>query len=168
MSLLERLRLLPDARRRRGARHPFVAVLLVAASAVVAGPRSYTAIGQWSTNAPQHALARLGARVVERARRAECRHDSADCRPGLPGGLAHLTGADPAGSDSVALDGKAARGSKDFSAELGEPTGMSLSRTHFKNGLPPEWVTGAKVVLKKDPTVPLGYRVLTSYPEATS
>nr|QIY99279.1 hypothetical protein HEP87_41850 [Streptomyces sp. S1D4-11] len=59
-------------------------------------------------------------------------------------------------------------GKKDFSAELGEPTGMSLSRTHFKNGLPPEWVTGAKVVLKKDPTVPLGYRVLTSYPEATS
>ncbi|WBO61413.1 ISAs1 family transposase [Streptomyces camelliae] len=29
-----------------------------------------------------------------------------------PGGLADLTGADPAGSDSVALDGKAARGSR--------------------------------------------------------
>ncbi|MFE2570920.1 RNase A-like domain-containing protein [Streptomyces mirabilis] len=35
-------------------------------------------------------------------------------------------------------------GKKDFSAELGKPTGMSLSRTHFKNGLPPEWVTGRK------------------------
>ena len=29
-----------------------------------------------------------------------------------PGGLADLTGADPAGSDSVPLDGKAARGSR--------------------------------------------------------
>jgi hypothetical protein len=64
LSLVERLRLLPDPRRRRGVRHPFVAVLLVAASAVVAGARSYAAIGQWSANAPQHALARLGARVV--------------------------------------------------------------------------------------------------------
>ncbi|MCY0932219.1 transposase family protein [Streptomyces sp. H27-H1] len=64
LSLVERLRLLPDPRRRRGVRHPFVAVLLVAASAVVGGARSYAAIGQWSASAPQHALARLGARVV--------------------------------------------------------------------------------------------------------
>ncbi|MFD5514203.1 transposase family protein, partial [Streptomyces sp. NPDC127051] len=64
LSLVERLRLLPDPRRRRGVRHPFVAVLLAAASAVVAGARSYAAIGQWSASAPQHALARMGARVV--------------------------------------------------------------------------------------------------------
>nr|WP_233289275.1 transposase family protein [Kitasatospora sp. MBT63] len=61
---VERLRLLPDPRRRRGVRHPFVPVLLVAASAVVAGARSYAAIGQWSASAPQHTLARLGARVM--------------------------------------------------------------------------------------------------------
>ncbi|MEV6949314.1 hypothetical protein AB0N07_46900 [Streptomyces sp. NPDC051172] len=35
-SLVERLRLLPDPRRRRGMRHPFVAVLLIAPFAVVA------------------------------------------------------------------------------------------------------------------------------------
>ncbi|MEU3050846.1 transposase family protein, partial [Streptomyces sp. NPDC006984] len=64
LPLAERLRALPDPRRRRGVRHPFVAVLLVAASAVVAGARSYAAIGQWSASAPQHALARLGARVA--------------------------------------------------------------------------------------------------------
>ncbi|MEU0664086.1 transposase family protein [Streptomyces lavendulocolor] len=64
LSLVERLRLLPDPRRRRGVRHPFVAVLLVAASAVVGGAQSFAAIGQWAANAPQHALARLGARVV--------------------------------------------------------------------------------------------------------
>ncbi|MBV6699496.1 ISAs1 family transposase [Kitasatospora aureofaciens] len=106
---------MPDPRRRRGVRHPFVAVLLVAASAVVAGARSYAAIGQWSANAPQHALARLGARVVG-ALSVRVAPSAATIRRvvGLvcPGGLADLTGADPAGSDSVAIDGKAARGSR--------------------------------------------------------
>ncbi|WP_241002375.1 ISAs1 family transposase, partial [Streptomyces sp. CB01881] len=115
LSLMERLRLLPDPRRRRGVRHPFVAVLLVAASAVVAGARSYTAIGQWSANAPQHALARLGARVVG-ALSVRVAPSAATIRRvvGLvcPGGLADLTGADPAGSDTLAVDGKTARGSR--------------------------------------------------------
>ena len=114
-SLVERLRLLPDPRRRRGVRHPFVAVLLVAASAVVAGARSYAAIGQWSANAPQHALARLGARAVG-ALGVHVAPSAATIRRVIalacPGGLADLTGADPAGSDSVAVDGKAARGSR--------------------------------------------------------
>ncbi|MEV1062574.1 transposase family protein [Streptomyces sp. NPDC050263] len=115
LSPVERLRVLPDPRRRRGVRHPFVAVLLVAASAVVAGARSYAAIGQWSANAPQHTLSRLGARVV-RVLRVRVAPSAATIRRviGLvcPGGLADLTGADPAGSDSVAVDGKAARGSR--------------------------------------------------------
>ncbi|MEU1351321.1 hypothetical protein ACFYPA_04535 [Streptomyces sp. NPDC005775] len=37
-----------------------MAVRLVAASAVVAGGRSYAAIGRWSAHAPQRALAHLG------------------------------------------------------------------------------------------------------------
>lgn len=48
LSLAERLVGLPDPRHRRGVRHPFVAVLLIAASAVVAGARSYAVIGQWA------------------------------------------------------------------------------------------------------------------------
>ncbi|GAX56422.1 ISAs1 family transposase [Streptomyces olivochromogenes] len=115
LSLVKRLRLLPDPRRRRGVRHPFVAVLLVATSAAVAGARSYTAIGQWSANAPQHALARLGTRVVG-SLSVRVAPSAATIRRivGLvcPGGLADLTGADPAGSDAVALDGQAARGSR--------------------------------------------------------
>ncbi|MFD6229900.1 transposase family protein [Streptomyces sp. NPDC060232] len=114
LSLVERLRLFPDPRRRRGVRHPFVAVLLVAASAVVAGARSYAAMGQWSASAPQHALARLGARVVG-ALSVRVAPSAATIRRivGLacPGGLADLS-ADPAGSDSGAIDGKAARGSR--------------------------------------------------------
>ncbi|MFB7668607.1 ISAs1 family transposase [Kitasatospora sp. NPDC056138] len=96
-------------------RHPFVAVLLVAASAVVAGARSYAAIGQWSANAPQHSLARLGTRVVG-ALGVRVAPSAATIRRVIdlacPGGLADLTGSDLAGSDSVAVDGKAARGSR--------------------------------------------------------
>ncbi|WP_353962630.1 transposase family protein [Streptomyces sp. NBC_01214] len=43
-SLAERLAVLPDPRRLRGVRHPCVAVLLVAACAVTAAARSWTAI----------------------------------------------------------------------------------------------------------------------------
>ncbi|MFE9139727.1 ISAs1 family transposase, partial [Streptomyces sp. NPDC007355] len=115
LPLVERLRLLPEPRRRRGVRHPFVAVVLVAASAVVAGARSYAAVGQWSANAPQHALARLGARVVG-ALGVRVAPSAATIRRVIalvcPGGLADLTGTDPAGSDSVAVDGKTARGSR--------------------------------------------------------
>ncbi|WP_331281396.1 transposase family protein [Streptacidiphilus albus] len=102
---MERLRLLPDPRRRRGVRHPFVAVLLVAASAVVAGARSYAAIGQWSTSAPQHTPARLGARTVG-ALDVRVPPSTATIRRIIgrvcPGGLADLTGADPASAQSLA------------------------------------------------------------------
>ncbi|MEV3952162.1 transposase family protein [Streptomyces halstedii] len=94
LPLVERLRVLPDRRGRRGVRHLLVAVLLIAASAVVAGARSYAAIGQWSANAPQHALARLGARVVG-ASDVRVAPSAATIRRivGLvcPGGLADLT-----------------------------------------------------------------------------
>ncbi|MET7354175.1 transposase family protein [Streptomyces mirabilis] len=62
--LPSRLATLPDPRDRRGRRHPFVSVLLVACSAVMCGARSFAAIGQWARNAPQDTLARLGARTV--------------------------------------------------------------------------------------------------------
>ncbi|MFF1504793.1 transposase family protein [Streptomyces sp. NPDC058316] len=53
-----------DPRHRRGKRHPFVSVLLIACSAVLAGARSFAAIGQWARNAPQEALTRLGPRTT--------------------------------------------------------------------------------------------------------
>jgi predicted transposase YbfD/YdcC len=114
-SLAERLVGLPDPRHRRGLRHPFVAVLLIAASAVVAGARSYAAIGQWAGSAPQEALTRLGAPLLT----------SLDVRvaPSVatirriiasvcPGGLAYLTGESPDRAESVAADGRSARGSR--------------------------------------------------------
>jgi hypothetical protein len=47
---------------------------------------------------------------------------------------------------------------------LNEVTGRSLSRADWTNGLPPEPVMGAKIVLKPDPAAPNGYYILTTYP----
>ncbi|WP_123979981.1 hypothetical protein [Streptomyces sp. Ag109_O5-1] len=71
-------------------------------------------IGQWAKNAPQEALARLGARTtsvfavrVAPSPATVRRIINTTC----PGGLADLLGADPAGSDTPAVDGKSTRGS---------------------------------------------------------
>lgn len=115
LSLAERLVRLADPRHRRGVRHPFVAVLLIAASAVVAGARSYAAIGQWARSAPQQTLARCGARLVTslNVRIAPSRSTIRRIVSTVgPGGLADLTGEVPAGAESVAADGKSARGSR--------------------------------------------------------
>ncbi|WKK23409.1 ISAs1 family transposase [Streptomyces olivoreticuli] len=110
-----RLAVLPDPRDRRGRRHTLASVLLTAACAVLAGARSYLAIGQWARHAPQDTLARLGFRArgplgvrlpasastVRRVLVLVC-----------PGGLADLLGHGPAGTESVAVDGKSARGSR--------------------------------------------------------
>jgi predicted transposase YbfD/YdcC len=43
-------------------RHAITSILITAAAAVVAGARSFTAIGEWAADAPQHVLAMLDAR----------------------------------------------------------------------------------------------------------
>src|SRR5689334_16811257 len=55
-----------DPRARRGVRHSITSILLIAAAAVLAGARSFAAIGEWAADAPQHVLAVLGARFEER------------------------------------------------------------------------------------------------------
>lgn len=89
-SVVERLRVLPDPRRHRGVSHPFVAVLLVAASAAVAGRAlvcGHRPVVRERSAA--HTLSRLGAWALGwwgrgAACRSECRHDRAGYRPGLP------------------------------------------------------------------------------------
>ncbi|MCD7445734.1 ISAs1 family transposase, partial [Streptomyces lincolnensis] len=71
--------------------------------------------GQWARHAPLDALARLGVRAAGPLgmRRAP---SSSTIRRLLtlvcPGGLADLLGCDPAGTRHLAVDGKAARGSR--------------------------------------------------------
>jgi len=51
VDLLRRFEDVPDPRRRRGVRHQAQAILAIAAAAVVAGARSFTAIGEWAGEA---------------------------------------------------------------------------------------------------------------------
>ena len=59
--LLDLLAQVPDPRKRRGRRHPLAGLLAVGIAAVVAGSRSFTAIGQWAADAGPEVLAGLGA-----------------------------------------------------------------------------------------------------------
>jgi predicted transposase YbfD/YdcC len=51
-----------DPRAARGRRRPLVAILGLAATAVLAGARSFAAVAEWAADAPQEVRAALGAR----------------------------------------------------------------------------------------------------------
>jgi predicted transposase YbfD/YdcC len=61
-SLLEYLARVPDPRDPRGIRHSLCSLLAAAIAAVLAGSRSFTAIGEWIADAPPHVHASLGIR----------------------------------------------------------------------------------------------------------
>src|SRR5450755_1192507 len=58
--LLSVLESVPDPRDRRGVRYPLAGVLAVAVTAVIAGCRSFAAIGQWAAQAAAEHLAEFG------------------------------------------------------------------------------------------------------------
>jgi predicted transposase YbfD/YdcC len=60
--LVTALSQVPDPRDARGVRHPAPGVLALAVAAVLAGSRSFYAIGQWIAGASQKTLKALGAR----------------------------------------------------------------------------------------------------------
>lgn len=59
--LLAALAAVPDPRKRRGVRHSIGTILSVAVCAVLAGCRSFTAIGEWAADASEQVLCALGA-----------------------------------------------------------------------------------------------------------
>ena len=59
--LLDLLAQVPDPRKRRGRRHALAGLLAVGIAAVIAGSRSFAAIGQWAADAGEEVLAVLGA-----------------------------------------------------------------------------------------------------------
>jgi DDE_Tnp_1-associated len=61
-SLLTWLAAIPDFWDRRGRRHGLVAVLAVAVCAVLAGAKSFTAVGEWAADAPPDMLVASGIR----------------------------------------------------------------------------------------------------------
>jgi len=61
-SLAGHLAGVPDPRDPRGVRHTLTSLLLAAVAAVLAGARSFTAVGEWAADAPPRVLAALGVR----------------------------------------------------------------------------------------------------------
>jgi predicted transposase YbfD/YdcC len=61
-SLAGHLASVPDPRDPRGVRHALTSLLLAAVAAVLAGARSFTAVGEWAADAPPRVLAALGVR----------------------------------------------------------------------------------------------------------
>src|SRR5438309_10315330 len=59
-TLVQMLKLIPDPRARRGVRHELPGIVAVALAAVVAGARSFAAIGQWAGELTGEQLTELG------------------------------------------------------------------------------------------------------------
>lgn len=60
------------------------------------------------------------------------------------------------------LQGKKSK--MELQASFDEPTGLHLTRSGFKHGISPQEVRSVRVILKRDPNAPAGFRILTSYP----
>jgi predicted transposase YbfD/YdcC len=116
--LLAALGQLADPRARRGIRHRLATVVAAAVCAVLAGYRSYTAIGEWVADLPAEAAARLGIEADRRPSEAMIRRllqalDPDQLATVVAGWLAqhHPRPAAAGTLRAIAVDGKTLRGS---------------------------------------------------------
>jgi predicted transposase YbfD/YdcC len=136
--LIEVLAEIPDFRHQRGKRHPLVAVLALACSAMLCGYRSYTAIAEWGRHYGDQLVCALGF-----TRRSPCaatlhtilRQIDRELLEAKLGAWAESLLARtpaPAGvEDAVAIDGKTLRGSR----KQGAPGAHLLSAFAHRLGL---------------------------------
>jgi predicted transposase YbfD/YdcC len=114
--LLELLAQVPDLRKRRGRRHSLAGLLAVGVAAVIAGSRSFAAIGQWAADAGPDVLAALGAArgpAEESTFRRAFALVSADRLDQVLGAWLHTRAVQAGGRLVIAIDGKTVRGAKD-------------------------------------------------------
>jgi hypothetical protein len=113
--LLDLLVQVPDPRKKRGRRHPLAGLLAVGIAAVIAGSRSFAAIGQWAADAGPVVLDGLGADrgpAEESTFRRAFALVSADKLDQVLGAWLHTRAARAGGRLVIAVDGKAVRGAK--------------------------------------------------------
>ena len=114
--LLDLLAQVPDPRKRRGRRHSLAGLLAVGIAAVIAGSRSFAAIGQWAADAGPDVLAVLGAErgpAEESTFRRAFALVSADVLDRVLGAWLHTRAVQAGGRLVIAIDGKTVRGAKD-------------------------------------------------------
>lgn len=124
--LRDYLATVPDPRHRRGRRHPITTILLIAAAAVLTGARSFTAIGEWAADLPQHLLATLGARLDRRHGLYQAPTEATLRRvlglldgDALDGAIGGWLAAQDEGTPVIAVDGKTLRGTCDDTGQGG-------------------------------------------------
>jgi len=113
--LLDLLVQVPDPRKRRGRRHPLAGLLAVGVAAVIAGSRSFAAIGQWAADAGPEVLAVLGAArgpAEESTFRRAFALVSADVLDRVIGAWLWTRTVQVGGRLVIAVDGKAVRGAR--------------------------------------------------------
>ena len=113
--LLDLLAQVPDPRKRRGRRHPLAGLLAVGIAAVIAGSRSFAAIGQWAADAGPEVLAVLGAArgpAEESTFRRAFALVSPDVLDRVLGAWLHTRAVQAGGRLVIAIDGKTVRGAK--------------------------------------------------------
>jgi predicted transposase YbfD/YdcC len=114
--LLDLLAQVPDPRKRRGRRHPLAGLLATGIAAVIAGSRSFAAIGQWAADAGADVLAGLGAArgaAEESTFRRAFALVSPDVLDRVLGAWLHTRAVQAGGRLVIAVDGKTVRGAKD-------------------------------------------------------
>ena len=113
--LLDLLAQVPDPRKKRGRRHPLAGLLAVGVAAVIAGSRSFAAIGQWASDAGPEILAVLGAArgaADESTFRRAFSLVSADVLDRVLGAWLWTRAVRAGGRLVIAIDGKTVRGAK--------------------------------------------------------
>jgi predicted transposase YbfD/YdcC len=113
--LLDLLARLPGPGKRRGRRHPLAGLLAVGIAAVIAGSRSFAAIGQWAGDAGPDVLAALGAArgpAEESTYRRAFALVSADVLDRVLGAWLHTRAVQAGGRLVIAIDGKTVRGAR--------------------------------------------------------
>ncbi len=113
--LLDLLAQVPDPRKKRGRRHPLAGLLAAGIAAVIAGSKSFAAIGQWAADAGPEALAALGAvrgAAEESTFRRAFTLVSADVLDRVLGAWLHTRAVRAGGRLVIAIDGKTVRGAK--------------------------------------------------------
>lgn len=114
--LLASLKSVPDPRDRRGVRHGLPVILAVTITAVLAGARSFAAIGEWVADQGEDTLSALGASGVARPsesaiRRLLTRLDG-DVLDSVVGAWMWTRTTVVDGRRVIALDGKTVRGAR--------------------------------------------------------
>ena len=113
--LLDLLAQVPDPRKRRGRRHALAGLLAVGIAAVIAGSRSFAAIGQWAADAGPEVLTVLGAArgaAEESTFRRAFALVSPDVLDRVLGAWLWTRAVQAGGRLVIAIDGKTVRGAK--------------------------------------------------------